>query len=309
MTHINLQELIEEASIKLHEPIGDVESLSRWKIQMFKFVNDIGNLKLLSTVHISQETSSLDPVDWSFAQQLAHQMLDVSLDYIRTIRDRPVWRPIPDDVRIKLEDAPLPEQSRPLADVCHDALTYILPYPRGNTHPRYWGWVKNEGTVGGVLADMLIASLNPNSSGGLFHSGYLVERAVIDWMRQVFGFPIMKNAGLLITGTSMGTIMSIAIARRRTLLNVREDGLVDAPQLIVYASTEVHGCADKSLQLLGLGSKALHLIPTDDNFCIKIDELKLAIQNDRHKGLVPFCIIGNAGNYKIFHDKTLLTQY
>lgn len=298
MTHINLKELIEQASIKLHEPINDVESLSRWKTHMFKFINDIGNLKLPPTVSISQENSSLDPVDWSFAEQLAHQMLDVSLDYIRTIRDRPVWRPIPEDVRAKLEDAPLPEQSRSLADVCHDAFTYILPYPRGNTHPRYWGWVKNEGTVGGVLADMLAAAINPNSSGGLFHSGYLVERAVIDWMRQVFGFPKMKNGGLLITGTSMGTIMSIAVARRRALLNVRENGLVDAPQLIVYASTEVHGCVSKALQLLGLGSKALHIIPIDDNFRIKIDELKLAIQNDRHNGLVPFCIIGNAGNYR-----------
>ncbi|CAF4986771.1 unnamed protein product, partial [Rotaria sp. Silwood1] len=78
-------------------------------------------------------------------------MLDASLDYIQTIRDRPVWRPIPEDVRAILEDASLPEGSRSLIDVCHDVLTYILPYPRGNTHPRYWGWVKNEGTVGGVL--------------------------------------------------------------------------------------------------------------------------------------------------------------
>ncbi|CAF3833663.1 unnamed protein product [Rotaria sp. Silwood1] len=222
-------------------------------------------------------------------------MLDASLDYIQTIRDRPVWRPIPEDVRAILEDASLPEGSRSLIDVCHDVLTYILPYPRGNTHPRYWGWVKNEGTVGGVLADMITSAINPNSSGGFFHSGYLLERAVIDWMRQVFGFPKMKNGGLLVSGTSMATIMSIATARRRAIVNIREVGLANGPQLIAYASTEVHGCVIKALELLGLGSKALHLIPTDDNFRIKIDELKVAIRDDRDKGLVPFCIIGNAG--------------
>ncbi|CAF1582864.1 unnamed protein product, partial [Rotaria magnacalcarata] len=39
----------------------------------------------------------------------------------------------------------------------------------------------------------------------------------------------------------------------------------------------------------------MHLIPVDDNFRIKIDHLKATIQNDRDKGFVPFCIIGNTG--------------
>lgn len=298
MVHPILEELIEQASIKLHEPLHNAESLSLWKIQMFTLINDIASLKLPSTLSITQENSSLDPVDWSLAQRVAHEMLDASLHYIRTIRDRPVWRPIPEDVRAKLEDAPFPQQRRSLTDVCQDVLAYVLPYPRGNLHPRFWGWVKNEGTVGGVLADMIAATINVNSSGGLFHSGYLLERAVIDWMREVFGFPKMKNGGLLTNGASMATIMSIATARRRTLVNIREDGHVNGPQLIAYASVEVHGCVIKALQLLGLGSKALHLIPTDDNFRIRIDELKVAIQDDREKGLIPFCIIGNAGKQR-----------
>ena len=295
MGQTNLEELIQQVSIKLHEPLHDAESLSRWKTQLLTLINDIANLKLPPVFPINQENSSLDPVDWSSARRVAHEMLNASLDYIQTIRDRRVWQPIPEHVRAILEDASLPERNRSLADVCYDVLTYILPYPRGNTHPRYWGWVKNEGTVGGVLADMITAAMNSNSSGGLFHSGYLLERAIIDWMRQVFGFPKMKNGGLLVTGTSMATIMSIATARRRIMVNIREDGHVNGPQLIVYASTEVHGCVIKALQLLGLGSKALHLIPTDDNFCIKVDELKVAIRDDRNKGLVPFCIVGNAG--------------
>lgn len=297
MAHTNLEELIEQASMKLHESVDNTESLFQWKTQMFNFIHDIANLKLPSSSTIIQEHPSLDPVDWSSARRVAHEMLDASLNYIQTIRDRPIWQPIPKDVRAILEDEPLPEEGRLLTDVCHDVSTYILPYPRGNTHPRFWAWVKNEGTVGGVLAEMIAAAMNINTGGGPSHSGYFVEHAVIDWMRQVFGFPKMKNGGLILSGTSMATMVSIATARRRALVNIREDGHVHGPQLIAYASTEVHGCVTKAIQLLGLGSKALRLIPVDDNFRIKIDQLKMAIQEDRNKGLVPFCIIGNAGKF------------
>ena len=59
--------------------------------------------------------------------------------------------------------------------------------------------------------------------------------------------------------------------------------LFNGPHLIVYASTEAHMCVGKALELLGFGSKAMHLIPVDENFCIKIDELKKTIEEDRLK--------------------------
>lgn len=129
------------------------------------------------------------------------------------------------------------------------------------------------------------------------HSDAFVERTVIEWKRQIFDFPQDTTGGLLVTGTSMATIISMTAARQRALANVRKDGVVNEPQLVAYASTEVHICIIKALELLGLGSKALHHILVDDNFQIKIDDLKLAIKKDRDKGLVPFCLIGNAGRY------------
>ncbi|CAF1053372.1 unnamed protein product [Didymodactylos carnosus] len=292
--HMKLDKLIEEASIKLHEPVHDTESLNRWKIQMFTFINTIAELQLPSSPQVSQEKPSLDPVDWLSARCVAHQMLDASLDHIQSIRDRPVWRPIPDDVRAALENEPLPEQGRSLSDVCRDVSTYVIPYASTNIHPRFFGWVMGAGTVGGVLADMIAATLNTNNGGGT-HTASLVERTVVQWMRQLFGFPEARTGGILVSGTSMATVISMATARRRALENIRQDGLVGGPQLVAYASTEVHGCVAKAFALLGLGSKALQLVPVDDNFRIKVDELRMRIRSDRDKGRVPFCIIGNAG--------------
>jgi hypothetical protein len=42
---------------------------------------------------------SLDPAGWPSLRAQAHRMLDDSLDYLEQIRDRPVWQPIPDQIR------------------------------------------------------------------------------------------------------------------------------------------------------------------------------------------------------------------
>jgi aromatic-L-amino-acid decarboxylase len=44
-----------------------------------------------------QET--LDPQDWQSMRALGHRMLDDMLDYVRTVRQRPVWQPIPRRVK------------------------------------------------------------------------------------------------------------------------------------------------------------------------------------------------------------------
>ncbi len=65
-------------------------------------------------------------------------------------------------------------------------------------------------------------------------------------------------------------------------------------RMMVYASTEVHNCVNKSVELLGLGSDSLRLIGVNDNYEIKIDELQQQIKQDIEQGLQPFCVVGNA---------------
>ena len=41
----------------------------------------------------------LDPQDWEQYRALAHRMVDESLDYLRDVRERPTWTPMPAEVR------------------------------------------------------------------------------------------------------------------------------------------------------------------------------------------------------------------
>jgi len=296
MERSKFYELTGQVSKKLYEPVNDIESLKQWKIQMINLIDEISQLKLSSsTIDDKTNNTSLDPTDWLSARNVAHQMLDLSIDSVQSIRNQPVWRPVPTEIRSAIENESLPEHSQSLSDVCHEVFSHMVPYTRGNTHPRFWGWAMGEGTLGGILAEMFTATININA-GGASHSAVLVERTVTQWMRQIFGFPESDNGGIVVSGTSMATIICIATARRRFLTSVRHDGIVDGPHLIVYASKEVHICVGKALELLGFGSKAMHLISVDENFCIDINELKDTIEEDRNNGLVPFCIIGNAGS-------------
>ena len=64
---------------------------------------------------------------------------------------------------------------------------------------------------------------------------------------------------------------------------------------MVYASDEVHGCVDKSIDNLGIGTDNLRKITCNPDFTINLQALKRQIQTDLDAGLQPFCIIGNAG--------------
>ena len=171
----------------------------------------------------------------------------------------------------------------------------VMPFATGNTHPRFFGWVHGTGLATGLLTEMVAATMNSNC-GGRDHGAVYVEREVVEWCRQTFAFPV-EASGVLVTGTSQATVLALACARQRALGDrSRAQGIYDAPRLVAYAAEGVHNAVTKALELLGLGSDALQLIPCDVQGSISIDLLRAKIYSDRLAGRRPFCVIGTAGS-------------
>jgi glutamate/tyrosine decarboxylase-like PLP-dependent enzyme len=242
--------------------------------------------------------TSLDPEDWAELRAQGHRMLDGMLDYIEGIRERPVWQPLPDEVRARFR-AELPRAPQALAEVHDDFMRDVLPYATGNVHPGFMGWVHGGGNPAGVLAEMLAAGLNANL-GGRDHAPIEVERQVVAWMRTLFGFPETAT-GLFVTGTSMANLIAVLVARTATLgAGMRRKGLrASAKRLMAYTSATAHGCIAQAMDISGLGIEALRVIPTDDHHRIDIGALKDAVAADRGQGFTPFLVVGTAGTVDI----------
>ncbi len=246
----------------------------------------------------AEEQDTLDPQDWASLRAQGHRMLDDMLDYIERIRERPVWQPIPPQVRGALQER-LPRRPGDLGEVHAQFMRDVLPYAVGNTHPGFMGWVHGGGTPVGMLAEMLAAGLNANL-GGRDQMPLEVERQVVQWMRELFGFPASAS-GLFVTGSSMANLIALLVARSAALgSEVRNKGFAACgKRLTAYTSAGAHGCIAQAMQVSGLGIDALRLVPVNGDYQIDIDALERAIDTDRRAGFTPFLIAATAGTVDV----------
>lgn len=251
--------------------------------------------------------STLDPADWSSLRALGHKMLDDMVDHLATLRDGPVWRPMPAPVRAGFV-APIPVQGTPPEAVYEAFQATIQPYVTSNIHPRFMGWVQGGGNPVAMLAELLAGAMNANC-GGRDHAGIAVERQVIAWAAEMLGMPA-QTSGVLLTGSSMANFLAVLCARYKALgPDGRRDG-VGGAKLTAYASAGVHRCVPGAMDMAGLGSAALRRIPVDENFQMDLSALRAAIAADKAAGCTPFLIVGTAGTVDVgaFDDLAALAD-
>ncbi|MFT9087919.1 MAG: pyridoxal-dependent decarboxylase [Acetobacter okinawensis] len=238
--------------------------------------------------------AGLDPEDWEELKTQGHQMLDEMLENIRHVSQGPVWQPMPSLVREAFKTAPLPDAGQELGDLYQQFTTMVQPYAVGNRHPRFMGWVHGGGTAQGMLADMLAAGLNANL-GGRDHAPVEVERMVVRWAAEMFGFP-PDATGVLVTGSSMANFIAILTATRNVVdgQDLRLHG-IGGRRLVGYAGESAHGCVARAFDMAGLGEHALRRVPLNAAYQMDTLALERLIAQDRADGFEPFLVVGTAG--------------
>ncbi len=237
---------------------------------------------------------NLDPQNWDQLRELMHQMVDESIDYIKNVRDRKPWTPVPQQVKNELK-ATAPRAGQGARQVYEDFKNLVLPYPKGNIHPKFWAWYMGNGSMMGSMAEFLTAIINSNAGAGN-HIGQYLEDQVIQWMLDIVGYPT-DGSGLLTSGGSMANFVGLSVARNtKAGYDIRAEGIHNSDaQMVIYASVEVHNCNQKAAQLLGIGENNLRKISVNPDYSINVIALEKAIKEDISKGYRPICVIASAG--------------
>ena len=241
----------------------------------------------------------IDDDRWTWSEddikRVGYAVVDMIASHLTRLPSRPVFQPVPPQLATMFLDAPVPQSGRDVNDILATFASSVEPYPFGNGHPRFFGWVNSPPDVIGVFAETLAAAMNPSCAGGN-HAAIYVEKQVVNWFKQLLSYP-PEAYGLLVSGGSMAALTALAVARQAKCgFDVRAQGMQAAPgRLVFYKTIEGHGCHQKALELMGIGSDQIRIVPHDSSCSMRPAALASAIVADRARGDVPVAVIASAG--------------
>lgn len=244
---------------------------------------------------MSIDPHPLSQWDSTEVRRIAHRVADMLADYLEAVPSGPVFAPFPPSEAARLASEPPPASGATPDAILDEFADTIARYPFGNGHPRFWGWVNSPPAVMGIFAEALAAAMNPSVAGGN-HAAVHLERQVVRWFGELLGLP-STAMGLLVSGGSMANLTALGAARHRAAgFDIRARGLQSGDaRLVAYMSQEGHGCVRKAIELLGLGSESLRVIPVNERGEMQVENLADAIDRDLDAGLRPIAVAASAG--------------
>ena len=223
-----------------------------------------------------------------------HRLVDYIADYLQQVSSKPLFTPVDPAFLFDLFDEAIPDDPKPLSDIQKLLDEKLLPYCTHVNHPGYMGLITPSPNPAGILAEFLASALNQNLGAySIGPSATTMELRVIRWLNDLIGYD-QKAGGNLTSGGMTSNFIGLKLARDYSSDDTAQhDGLREG--WVAYVSEERHVSLDKAVDAVGIGRNNLRTIPTNDQYQVRIDFLKEAIEKDKSNGLRPICIIGLAG--------------
>ena len=222
-------------------------------------------------------------------EALAHAARLVEEAWRSFDRFRPEEPPLDDRVRALIR-AGLPEDPVPVHEALDDAAR-ILDESIAQPRPRYFAFIGSSGLPIGAIGDLLAHTYDINLAVDA-RAATVVEHQAVRWVGEFVGFPVAS--GTFTSGGTISNLTALAAARERAMPRSRHAGL-GGEHPVVYCSEEVHYSVTRAVELLGIGSDRLHVIPLDPLRRMQTDVLAEAIAADRADGATPVAVVASAG--------------
>ncbi|XP_057344782.1 histidine decarboxylase isoform X5 [Manis pentadactyla] len=234
------------------------------------------------------------------------EMVDYIWQYLSTVRERRVTPDVrPGYLRAQLPEA-APEEPDSWDSIFGDIERIIMPgvvhWQSPHMHAYYPALTSWPSLLGDMLADAI------NCLGFTWASSPVcteLEMNVMDWLAKMLGLPEhflhhqpgSQGGGVLQSTVSESTLIALLAARKNKILEMKasEPGADESSlnaRLIAYASDQAHSSVEKA----GLISLVkMKFLPVDDNFSLRGEALKKAIEEDKKRGFVPVFVCATLG--------------
>ena len=221
-------------------------------------------------------------------EDIGGQVMEMVINHFENNGIQAVANPTDPEMLKKWLAEPPPEKAIAVQDVLHEFKTKALETMTHLDHPRCFAFVPSPNNFVSALAEFMASSFNIFAGAWLGPSGVAaIEMKSIDWLRQLFGLPASAG-GLFVSGGSMANLTALAVARHIKLRN-------NPANASVYLSNQTHSSVPKGLKILGFQPYQIRTLAADANLRLDLAALADKVDDDRKRGLVPFCVVANAG--------------
>ncbi|XP_023323819.1 aromatic-L-amino-acid decarboxylase isoform X2 [Eurytemora carolleeae] len=212
--------------------------------------------------------------------------------------DRPVLPQVTPGYLRSLVPDEAPEKGEDWRTVMKDVDRVIMPGVTHWHHPQFHAYFPTANSYPAIVADILSGSIACIGFSWIASPACTeLEMVTMDWLGTALNLPKEflfsgpGNGGGVIQGTaSEATLVAILSARAERLKREEAKGKMD--RLVAYCSAQAHSSVERAGMLAGI---QMRLVEPDENFSLRGDALNAAIEEDKEKGLIPFCVIATLG--------------
>jgi aromatic-L-amino-acid decarboxylase len=201
----------------------------------------------------------------------------------------------------------LPADGMAAEDILEFIEDKVMPWSMPTNHARSYAWVNTSPAPISILSEALAITLN-NGGDAYHHSSINIMHSLGRWLMELSGFVdadgTPNGMAILLAGGSGANLNALTVARywaaKRDGWNVREEGLQgNHPTMIYYTSAEAHSSVQLCVEQLGIGASNLRSIDADDDFRMRPQALRAAIEADLAAGLSPACVVAAMGSTNV----------
>lgn len=220
-------------------------------------------------------------------QQLAAQHFD---------QNRPVSKPISAKDLNQIVDFSLGLEGAELA-VLKQAADHYLSYQPDSTQVDFFKLLYSGRNNPALLGDWVASLSNANMhTYQMSPVATLMELELINQWNRLVGFTTASNTGdgVMVSGGSQANLIGMMMARHRAWPDIKTKGL-GSHTLVAFVSDQAHYSAQKSANLLGIGTENLIAVASDSQGKLCPAALVEAIELSIEHGQKPFYIGLTAG--------------